>query len=366
MKILRDYILTEFLSLLFLSVLVLTFVMILGNLIKITDLVINKGVDLMSVGKLFMYLIPDLFVYTLPISVLSALMLSLGRLSHDNEIIAIRAGGINPIRIVFPLFLIGIILSLLLVIFNTRTIPYAHYARRKALMDVGIKNPAAALEPGIFITSFEKFVLFIYEIKGNELYNIRIYQPGEGEGSPTRTIVAKRGEFITDPEKKIVKLKLIDGTADEPDPKNPKNFYKLHFKTNFMTLNLMEKTKSDKISKKPKDMTLAELNAEAEKLKSQGINPSPIRTEAAKRFSLAFSCAIFVLIGAPLAVITRRREKSINFAMAFLIGGVYYLLLLGAEALGQQGVVTPVVAAWLPNMILGAIGIFLTYKLCAY
>ncbi|MDD5045207.1 MAG: LptF/LptG family permease, partial [Candidatus Omnitrophica bacterium] len=329
MKILRNYVLDEFVSVLLLSVLLLTFMMILGNLIKITDLVINKGVDLLSVGKLFLYMIPDLFIYTLPISVLSAVMLSLGRLSHDNEIVAIRSGGINLLKIIFPLFTVGIILSLLLIIFNTRVIPYVHYARRKALVEVGVKNPAAALEPGVFINSFDKYVLFIYEIKDNQMFNIRIYQPTEG--GPTRTIVAKRGEFITDPAKKIVRLKLIDGAADEPDANNPKNFYKLHFKTNFLTLNLAEKSRDQEIEKKPKDMTLAELNKEITKMKTQKIDPGPLIAEATKRISLAFSCMIFVLIGCPLAIITRRRERSINFAIAFIIAGIYYLLLLGSE-----------------------------------
>ena len=364
MKILRNYILNEFVSLLILSVLLLTFVMLLGNLIKITDLVINKGVDIFSVGKLFIYMIPDLFVYTLPISVLSALMLSLGRLSHDNEIVAIRSSGINLIRIIFPLFTMGVILSLLLVIFNTRTIPYVHYARRKALIEVGVRSPQAALEPGVFITSFEKYILFIYEIKENKLYNIRIYEPNEN--GATRTIVAKRGEFISDPVKKAVRLKLIDGAADEPDPNNPKNFYKLHFKTNFLTLNLGEKAKREEIEKKPKDMTLEELSKETQKMKSQGIDIAPLLTEAAKRISLAFSCVIFIIIGCPLAIITKRRERSINFAIAFLIAGVYYLLLLGSEALSLQGNINPQLAMWLPNIILGSIGIILTLKLCAY
>lgn len=327
-------------------------------------MIINKGVNILSVGKLFLYLIPDLFVYTLPISVLSAIMLSLGRLSHDNEIIAIRSGGINLMKIIFPLLVVGTMLSLLLVIFSTRTIPYVHYARRKALIEVGMKNPAAALEPGVFISSFEKYVLFIYEIKGNQMFNIRIYEPNDS--GPTRTIVAKKGEFITDPVKKIVRLKLIDGSADEPDPKNPKNFYKLNFKTNFLTLNFSEKAKTDNINKKPKDMTSQELKAAIEKMNSQGINPAPLRTEAAKRVSLAFSCVIFVLIGCPLAIITHRRERSINFAIAFLIAGVYYLLLLGSEAFSLQGHFQPELAMWLPNIILGSIGLFLTSRLCAY
>lgn len=365
MKILRSYLLKEFIGPLFLSLGVLTFVMILGNLVKLTDLVINKGVDFFSVTKLFLLMMPYLLTYTVPIAALTAVLLSLGRLSSDNEIIAIRASGINLFSLILPLLIVGIILSLILVIFNDRVIPYAHYASRKTLVDIGIKNPTAALEPGVFINSFEKYILFIYRIDQNKLSNVRIYEP-QGEGKPTRTIVAKRGEFIAIPEKKIVKLKLMDGTSDEPDPENPSSFYKLNFKTYFLNLNLSQAQDKDKIKKKPKDMNIQELRREMEKLKKEGIDPAPLVTEINEKIALAFSSLIFILFGSPLAIITRRREKSINFGMAFLIVGVYYLLLLASQGLSLQGHLNPKIAMWIPNIILGSIGAVLTYKLCAY
>lgn len=364
MKILRNYILNEFIGPLLLSLGVLTFVMILGNLVKIADMVINKGVDINSVFKLLMYMMPSLLKYTLPISTLVAVLLSLGRLSGDNEIIAIRSNGINLIRLAWPLVSIGVILSLVLVIFNDRVIPYAHFATRKTLIEVGIKNPAAALEPGVFINSFDKYVLFIYHIEQNKLTNVRIYEP-QGDNRPTRTIVAKRGEFISIPEKNMIKLKLIDGTSDEPDPDNPSNFYKLNFKTFFITLNISQMQNKQNVEKKPTDMTINELQAQINKLQKENIDPTPLVTEINEKISLAFSCLVFIILGIPLAVITRRREKSINFGMAFVIAGVYYLLLIGFEALSLQGYLAPQVAMWMPNILLGLIGAYLTYRLCA-
>jgi lipopolysaccharide export system permease protein len=365
MRILRTYFLKEFLAPLFLALGVLTFVMILGNLIQIAEMVINKGVDIYSVSKLFLFMIPALLTYTLPIAVLVAVLLSLGRLSGDNEIVAMRASGINMLNLIIPLLIIGIIFSLLLVIFNDRVVPYAHFAARKTLIEVGIKNPTAALEPGVFIDSFKGYILFIYRIENNKLINVRIYEP-RGEGKPPRTIVARKGEFIAIPEKNMIKLKLIEGTSDEPDPKNPTNFYKLNFKTYFMNLSLSEIQDKGKIEKKPKDMTIQELTNEIHKLKNERVDPAPLITEINKKISLAFSCLVFILIGAPLAIITRRREKSINFGIAFLIVGVYYILLMAAQGLSLQGYADPKIAMWLPNIILGSIGAFLTYRLCAY
>lgn len=365
MKILREYFLKEYLGPLVIALLVLTFVMILGNLVKIAELVINKGVDIYTVIKLFLFMVPALLTYTLPVATLVAVLLSLGRLSSDNEIVTIKASGINLLTLIIPLLVISLILSLVLVVFNDRVIPYAHYATRKTLVEVGIKNPTAALEPGVFINSFEKYILFIYSIEQNKLYNVRVYEP-QGEDKPTRIIVAKKGEFIAMPEKNILKLKLMDGTSDEPDPNNPSNFYKLNFKTYFMSLNLSQMQDKDKVAKKPKDMTIKELKEETAKLKKEGIDPAPLIVEINKKISLAFSCFVFILVGIPLAIITRRREKSLNFGIAFLIVGIYYLLLISAEALSLRGILNPALAMWFPDIIFGVIGSILTFRICAF
>lgn len=363
MKILRNYILREFIGPLIAALFVLTFVMILGNLVKIADLVINKGVDIYSVGKLFVLMIPALLTYTVPIATLVATLTSLGRLSGDNEIVTLRASGINLFGLVMPVAITGLLISLVLLIFNDRIVPLAHYQSRRTLAEVGMKNPAAALEPGVFITSFDQYIIFIYSIEGNKLNNVRIYEP-QGAGKPTRLIVAKRGEFNPDPARNIVKLKLMDGTADEPDIDNPDNFYKLNFRNYFMTLNVSHVPDRDRVEKKPKDMTIRELDAQIRQLSAQQIDPAPLVTEKNKKIALAFSCMVFILLGMPLAVITHRREKSINFGLAFLIVGVYYLLLLGAEALSLRGLLDPTLALWLPNALFGLTGLYLTTRLC--
>jgi len=366
MKILRNYFLKEFLVPLILVMCVLGFVMTLVGTVKdIANQVINRGVDFFSLFKIFILMTPYMFTYALPVALLVATLMAFGRLSSDNEIIAIRASGISLFHLIAPLLILGLILSLVLVLFNNQISSYAHFAYRKTLLEVGIKNPTAAFEEGVFINSFQKYILFIYGVdhKKNLLHNVRIYEP-QGEGKPTRTIVAKKGEFITDTEKNSVKLKLIDGTSDEPDPESPTNFYKLNFKTYFMNLNLMQTKDKRKLAKKPKEMTIQELRDEMKTLIKEGISPLPYIAKITEKLTLAFSALVFILLAIPLAVITRRREKSINLGIAVLIMAIYYPFFIGCEALGIQGVINPAFALWIPNIVFGAIGAFLTIKLC--
>ncbi len=371
MKILRNYLLKEFIVPFALSLIVLIFVMLLGNLIKLAELIITKGVSFTSVLKLFIFFIPYLLTYCLPIAALSSALLSLGRLSSDNEILAIRASGIHTLRLITPLFVIGAILTLFLVILNDRIIPKAHFAARKTLIDIGIKNPAAALEAGTFIDSFQNYVLFIYSIDKNPqtgerniLNNVRIYEP-QGKDKPSRTIVARKGEFVSLPEKKMVKLKLMEGTSDEPDPNKPGEFFKLNFKTYYISLNLSEQSALGELQKKPKDMTIKELKTEIKKFDSQSIETTPLLVQLHQKLALAFSTLIFILIASPLAIITHRREKTLNFGLAFLIVVAYYLLLIGFESLSLQGYLPAAISVWMPNIVFLAAGIILTARLCA-
>lgn len=364
MKILRKYVLTEFITPFILSMTVLLFIFSLIFLTQYTSLIINKGVGAGMVIKLFFYSLFYPFSYILPLAIFTSTLWSLGRISSDNEITAIKAAGTNIIHLIMPLLTLGLIFSLFMVIFNNKLMPGANFERRKALVDIGINNPTATLEAGTFIDSFQKYIIFIYKIEGNKLTNIRIYEP-LGPGKPARTIIAKRGEFISMPDKGMVKLKLIDGSSDEPNPNNPNAFYKLNFKTNFINLNVA-KAQQGQVNKKPKDMTIEELKAEIRRVNRDGVDPNPLITEIHKKISLAFACIVLVLIGCPLSIITKQRLKSVNLGLALVIFGVYYLLILGANALSLEGVIPPQLAMWLPNIIFGLLGLAFTLSICVF
>ncbi|MBF0619037.1 MAG: LptF/LptG family permease [Candidatus Omnitrophica bacterium] len=363
MRILRNYILKECLIPFTISLGVLTFVFLLGYLPQLANKVINKGVDFAAIFLAFLYNIPVLLGYTLPIAALATVILTFGRLSSDNEIIAIRASGISLKRLLAPLAAAGLVMTLFLLILNDRIIPKAYQAQRDILHETGAKNPAALLEAGTFIDDFDSHILFIYKVEGNRLYNIRIYQP-QPNGKPTRTIIAQEGEFTPVPGQKKILLKLMNGTSDEPDFNNPNNFYKLNFKTSFMTLDII-KGGNEKGEKKPRAMTLKELSQQIDDMHRLLVDPTPLVTEYHRKISWSFAPLIFIFLGFPVAVVTHRRQKTANLLLAVIFAAPYYLLSIGAQALAGQGLVRPELIMWGPNILGGIIVIWLNYKLCA-
>jgi len=360
-RILRNYILKECLQPFTLSISVLTSVFLLGYLPQLANKVINNGVSLAAMSQVFLYYIPILLGYTLPIACLVTVILAFGQMSSENEILAMRASGIHLSRLLAPLIVVGITLSLTVYLLNDRIIPEAYDAQTRILQETGSQDPSAMLEPGSFINAFDKYIIFIYRIEGDLLYGVRIYQPSPGK--TTRTIIAQQGEFVHVPGKDQLMLKLLNGTSDEPDLRNPNNFYKLNFQQSFITMDLSKK--NVKAEKKSKAMTLRELSLKINSLRKISVDPSPLLAEYHRRMAWSLSPLIFILLGFPFAAITHRRAKSANLLYALLFAAPYYILSLACQGLASQNVLNPCFLMWIPNIIALTVAIFFNWRLCS-
>lgn len=353
MRIIRNYFLKEFSQNFFYSFLSITFVLVLGNLIKVSDLVIRKGVHFVTAGLLFLYYIPYLLEFSLPLACLLGVLLSVGRISSDNELVALKVAGISFTRILAIFLTLGVIISLFLVILNDRIIPQAHFASRKVLKEITKENPLGFVEPGVFIDNFKDFILFTHDVDANILKKVFIYEIQEGSSN---LIYADRGEFVV--ERDILKIKLQSGFIEGPAMK-----YRIHFQTHFMHLPIEKQ--GHKTQKKPKDMTIKEIRQQISYYKQKNIDALPLKVELHRKLSLSFSSIVFVLLGFGVAGLIKHREKSINFSICFCAALAYYLLSILGEALVLKGILPVTLGMWFPNIIFSIIGGFITYRICA-
>jgi lipopolysaccharide export system permease protein len=354
MRILRNYILAEMSQVFFSSLALMTLVLVCGTiLMKMADLVINWGVDAFLLVELFVYSTPFLFHFTIPMSALLAVLLTFGKFSADHEITAVRASGISFWKMIQPVLVAATVLTLISFYINDRIASTSHFKVRQITAEIGMKTPASALEEGVFIKQFNDLVIFIHHVNGNHMEGIRIYQPRKN--GPTRTIVADKGEILTDPDKNQMQLKLMHGTTDEPDANDPQKFYKLDFDVYYLPLDLSSYKFKDPSAKKSKEMTLSELRTEIRKLKDEhGIVANDLIAEVHRKNAMALSVIVFALIGIPLAVKTRRGEKSVGFAIAILLAALYWTLLMGATALAKTGKAPAALCLYTPDALYAA------------
>jgi lipopolysaccharide export system permease protein len=352
MRILRTYVLREHLAPFFATMGTLTAALLLGHIVKFAELVIAKGVSVFDILRLLIYLIPYMLSFTIPMACLIAMILAFGRLSTDFELIAMRASGVAPLRLVWPVLVTGLVISVLLLVMNDRVVPQTHLAFRRQLKAIGIKQPTAYLEAGTFIREFPPYTIFLYHVEGRQLVDVRIYEPQEN--GPTRTIIAQRGEFESLPGQRGVQLKLYDGTVDQWDPVHPGTFYKVSFGTYTMTLRA-EREGDGPLKKKLKEMGFQELAQEARALREDAIETMPVTLELHRRIASSFSVLIFVMFGLALGLRLHHHERLISFVWVLGIFLTYYLGTVAMNAVALKGWLPPWLAMWTPNFVGAAV-----------
>ncbi|MDD5070381.1 MAG: LptF/LptG family permease [Candidatus Omnitrophica bacterium] len=362
MRILRNYILKDFFSAFTFSLLILGTIMILIFLMLTSHMVLNKGVNLVEALQTHSFHILYLLGYCLPFAFLLGVLLSMGRLVADNEIVAIHVAGISLFRILSIFLVLSIIFSLFLLIVNDKIMPNLHYRYRTQRKNLLYDNIESLIQPGVFLEHFPNNIVYVSDKEGNKLKNVFIYEIDKTKGT-TKVTFAKRGEFVTD--KNILKLKLDEGFRDESSSENKDELYRLNFKVFFMDIPIKQKEEI-RIAKKTPDMSLKEIETKIKELKQMGIqdddNPIELAREYHKRISFCFSIITFMFLGFGVSLYVKHREKSINLGIAFITGLGGYFLFITAEALVKYRILIPSIGMWLPNLIIALVGIIFFWK----
>jgi lipopolysaccharide export system permease protein len=217
-RILQSYILRQHLVPFLLGFGVVTFVFEMDVLFDYLDLIINRGVPPLAVLQLFGLSLGFVVALSVPCSVLIATLMTFGRLSQDNEITALRAGGVHLFRAVLPPLAAASLLALGLVLFNNYVYPDANHAFAGLLVDIGRMRPTVKLQEGVFITDFPGYNLMVQSVNGitNEMRGVTIYKLNAG--TTATTILAKKGYLTYTKDGRTAVLELEDGEIHEIPP----------------------------------------------------------------------------------------------------------------------------------------------------
>jgi lipopolysaccharide export system permease protein len=361
-KILFRYIFREVITPFLFGLVIFTFILLAARVLKLVELVVNRGVSPIQIAKIFLYITPAFFEVTVPMAFLLALFWGLGRLSTDREITALRSCGVSLYQLAFPIGICTILITAGTFFLTLSVRPWSNTALKQALYEMAKTRVTAGLREKTFNDAFEGIVIYAEEIQPPGTFLKGVMIADNREPQRKNTIFAQNGIVISNEEKQLLTLKLLDGTIHSVEPPN-KSFQTTHFSVYDVTLNLTTAfAEARKPDRDPQDMPLDELQ---QAIIQKQINKENFREELVewhRRFALPFASIVFALIALPLSTQPMWSLRSHGFAGSLGVILSYYLLLTVGEALGKRGNMPPLLALWIPNLILGSVGLLLFHK----
>jgi lipopolysaccharide export system permease protein len=357
-KIIDKYIVKEFMPPFFLGLLLFTFVLLTNKIYKMTDLMVNKGVSLFEILRMISYILPSFLTLTIPMAVLLGALVTFGRLSTDSEITAMKASGFSFYRMTAPILAVSLVAMAFTAYFSLYLGPKKAATFKKDLFVMAKSRALINIEEEVFNDTFKNVIIYARKTPSpNEMEGVFISD--ERDPDEPRVIIAQHGVMDLDVATGMAYLRLTNGSIHKKGNKAG-SYQELDFATNNLSINLYDKFFSDDDSKKGKrEMSLGELKAFAKAANPASDDAYPLMTEYYKRFTIPLACIIFGLVGPSLGLYSRRSGRSSGVTVALVVFAVYYLIMKGGENLATSGKLDPIIAALLPNIIIGAFGIYL-------
>ncbi|HET6420902.1 MAG TPA: LPS export ABC transporter permease LptF [Geobacteraceae bacterium] len=357
-KILYFYIFKEITVPFVLGFSVFTFVLLMGKLLQLAEMVVAKGMPFSDILRLVAYMLPSFCVVTIPMSFLLAVLLAFGRLSSDSEITAMKACKISLYGLLPPVAAFGLIAFAISMFVTIYALPWGNSSFKIFLYDVIKARISLNIKEKVFNDNFPGMVLYVdkYDQKRHFISDILIYD--DRKPNEPSTIFAKSGAIATDADKKEIRLSLRDGSIHRNPGKI--NYHLVEFANYDLSINMSQASPGVKTDEQ--DMSFSELRQNINNPSTDAKSRTDLLLELHKRLAFPFACFIFVVIGIPLGMQNQRSGKAAGFSMSICVIIFNYILFSMGKTLGQKGLLYPAIAMWLPNLTLLAIGFYLFKK----
>ena len=353
MKIIHRYVLSQFLKVWLPTLTAFTGIYMVVDFFEKIDNFLESGLTLARAGQYFLYTLPTVVFQMAPVAVLVGILISVGLLARNSEVVAFKAGGVSIAGLSAPLVVASIFISGLMFIISETIIPDAS-TRANAIWNVEVEKDAAAgstIQKNIWFRSAGGVFHFdSLDMEHDLLQGVSCFYFGGGF-KLKRRIEAESGRRV-DGEWELshgqVKTFLSQGEI------SLKNFDRETFDLPKTPGNLGLKNRS------ADEMSTRELWAGVNRMEAEGYDSLRRRVELQMKFSFPFICVIMAFLGLPIAF---WKEKGGGIALGIAAGiglSFAYLVVLGlSRALGYSGLLSPVGAAWLPNLLFMSLGLFL-------
>lgn len=338
-----------------------TFVFLMAEMLKITDLIVNYGVGLMIIAQILLFSIPYFLTYVIPMATMMAVLLTMLRMAGDNEIVALKSGGVSLYRLMRPILVFCFLACLLAYAMAVYGTPVGRQAIKKLTFKVFSSNLDIGLKERTFNDSFNDVMLYVNKIDIKNHSLIDVFIEDKRDERMTSTVIAPRGKLLSEPDSLVFHLRLYDGMVNQVDVGN-RSANSVSFETYNVRLDLKKALTAASPQKGRKEMNLSELRGYIRTYPNRDLQYFKVLMEYYKKFSIPIACLSLGILAVPLGVQSRRGGRSSGLVLGLLFFLFYYIMLSTGMVFGENGAYPPVIGMWVPDIVMGALGLLMLVR----
>ncbi len=352
------YILAEILGPLALGFFVFTFILLIQALFKSAKLIISSDVDAAAVGKLLLLSLPWIVVMTIPMALLFSILIAVGRLSSDSELVAIRAAGVSLFSLYRPIVVLSLVLTAANTYLMIEVLPAGNTALQRLQLEILAQSLTEEVQPRVPHTGWQNKVLYVFESPPGERRWKGVFLADATPTQKSEVVVADWGWAQPGTNGEVM-LSLENASIHRVDFMNPIGQDFITHKEMDIKLATLPQLSPTSVKRGMRELELEELKKRTTDPEYSDVVHNIASVELHKKFSLPAACMVFGLLGLPLGFNNSRGGRSAGFAISLGVFLIYYVLLSSGEDLARKGSVPAWPAVWFPNFALLLIGMFL-------
>jgi len=359
MRIIDRYVIREIVPPFLIALLLFTFILIIPFIMGLAEQMIAKGVPWDTLLQLMATLVPGVAALTIPMALLIGILVALGRLSADREVVVLMACGVSPYRLLQPILFVGVICWGLSSWVLIKAMPDANQTFRVLSTEIVMDRAEGEVRPRVFFEDFPGIVLYVNEVPmGGTGWTDVLAADSTNPAQPI-IYLAKRGRMVINREARTIQMVLEEGTRHSTQQADAAAYEVLRFDQTIVSLDPESVFPREGPSRGDRELSIEELYAKAEEMRAQGISPHNQVMEIHKKFSIPVACFVFALLGLALGATSRKDGKLAAFVLGIGVIFAYYVVMYGGEALAKGFWIPAWLAMWLPNFVLGAVGLLM-------
>jgi LPS export ABC transporter permease LptF/LPS export ABC transporter permease LptG len=365
MRLLDRYVAREVISHAALGLVVFTFVFFVPQLVRLMELIVRHSGSVWSVALLFLCTLPPVLGFTLPMAVLVGVLIGLGRLSADSEIVALHASGVSLRRLLRPIGVVAVTAAAATLLTTFWLGPASLRTVRHLEAQLLSSQARFSVQPRVFDERFRRFVLYVQDVEAAATRWRGVFLASTGDTSgliesrsasrpdQSRVTTAEDAFVVTGPSKGQIDIHLGAGATHEYDPRYPAQYNVTTFGETDIPVDVSAVAAPQRADTlPPSEQPVAVL------LANHSANWREARVELHRRIAFPAACLVFAVLGVPIGVRPRRGGRAAGLVLALILIGGYYFLFVSGDHFAAQGRIVPWAGVWAANLVGATVGLF--------